>query len=285
LGADVTYRVNDSTGNQVGSFTTPVYRLANRVDPNFQRVNVVEGASNIWYNAMLVQFRNRRLNLGRLTSGGNISYTWAHTIDENLGNAGSNLFFSGGPTSFYNGNYRNEKGSSQLDQRHRLVVAQTVAYKAFKSDNSIVKYMVNDWQLSVLGTFASAFGTTPTVNGAGIVIPGLPAAFTASLNGLAGDNRVPFLPRNLLDIDQTRRLDTRLSKLVRFKDRYTATFNFEAFNLFNTVTDTSRRNQLYNVSGGTTLAPVANFGEGTASGGFPDGTNARRLQLSLRFQF
>jgi len=285
LGADVTYRINDATGNQVGSYTTPVYRLANRVDPSFQRVNVVESVGNISYNALLVQFQNRKLNLGPLSSQGNISYTWAHTIDENLGNAGSNLFFSGGPTSFYNGNYRNEKGSSQLDQRHRMVVAQTFAYRPWKTNSAFVRYAVNDWQLSVLGTFASAFATTPTVNGAGIVIPGLPAAFTASLNGLAGDNRVPFLPRNSLDIDQTRRLDARISKLFKITDRYVATFNFEAFNLFNTTSDTSRRNQLYNVSGGTNLNPVANFGEGTASGGFPDGTNVRRLQLSLRFQF
>ena len=47
----------------------------------------------------------------------------------------------------------------------------------------------------------------------------------------------------------------------------------------------ARRNQLYNVTGATTLTPAANFGEGTASAGFPDGTNVRRLQLSLRFTF
>ena len=285
LGDPVTYRVNDAGGNQVGSFTTPVYRLANRVDPRYQRVNVVEGASNIWYNAMLVQVANRRVDLGPLVTNGSLSYTWAHTIDENLGNAGSNLFFSGGPTSFVNGDYRGEKGSSGLDQRHRFVVAQTLGYKPWLHDGAFAKYVVNGWQLAVLGTFASAFGTTPTVNGAGIVIPGLPAAFTASLNGLAGDNRVPFLPRNFLDVDQARRVDARVSKIFAVTERYKVTFNFEGFNVFNTPSDTSRRNQLYNVTGGTTLAPVFNYGEGTASAGFPDGTNVRRLQLSLRFTF
>ena len=284
LGDPVTYRINDSSGTQVGSYTTPVYRLANRVDRNFQRVNVIEGAANLWYNALLVQFRNRKLSLGPLHSSGNISYTWAHSIDENVGNGG-NVFFSGGPSSYYNGDYRNEKGSSQLDQRHRLVVAQTMGYNPWKNDSGFAKYVVNGWQLSVLGTFASAFGTSPTVNGAGILIPGLPAAFTASLNGLAGENRVPFLPRNFLDIDQTRRIDARISKLFRITERYVATFNFEAFNLLNTPSDTFRRNQRFNVTGGNILTPVANYGEGTASAGFPDGTNVRRLQLSLRFQF
>ncbi len=284
LGDSVTYRINDTSGAQVGSYTTPVYRLANRVDRNFQRVNVIEGASNLWYNALLVQFRNKNLKLGPFFSAGNISYTWAHSIDENVGNGG-NVFFSGGPSSYYNGDYRNEKGSSQLDQRHRLVVAQTISYKSWKNDSGFAKYIVNGWQLSILGTFASAFGTTPTVNGAGIVIPGLPAAFTSSLNGLQGDSRVPFLPRNLLDVDQTRRIDARISKLFRISERYVATLNFEAFNLFNTPSNTARRNQLFNVTGGNILTPVANYGEGTASAGFPDGTNVRRLQLSLRFQF
>ena len=36
LGPDVTYRINDFSGNQVGTYTTPTYRLANRVDPRFR---------------------------------------------------------------------------------------------------------------------------------------------------------------------------------------------------------------------------------------------------------
>ncbi|MFN7545222.1 MAG: hypothetical protein ACK5TN_20790, partial [Acidobacteriota bacterium] len=96
---------------------------------------------------------------------------------------------------------------------------------------------------------------------------------------------VPFLPRNLLDIEPVFRFATRLSKRFRVRERWTASFHFEAFNLFNRVSDTSRRTQLYNVTGGNILVPVANYGEGTASAGFPDGTNVRRLQLSLRFLF
>lgn len=283
-GDSVTYRVNDASGNQVGSFSTPVHRLANRLDPTFQRVNVIESASNLWYNALLVQYRNPKVSVGRMNAAGSISYTWAHSIDENVGNGG-NVFFSGGPSSFNNGDWRGEKGSSTLDQRHRLVVAETFSYKPFKADNAFVKHAINDWQLSILGTFASAFGTTPTINGAGIVIPGQPVAFTASLNGLGGDNRVPFLRRNALDIDQARRIDARISKMFRLTERFAATFNFEGFNVFNTPMDTARRNQLYNVTGGNILTPVANYGEGTASAGFPDGTNVRRLQLSLRLQF
>lgn len=164
-------------------------------------------------------------------------------------------------------------------------MAQTIGYKSWSNNSAFAKYAVNDWQLSLLGTFASAFSLTPTVNGAGIVIPGLPAAFTASLNGLAGDNRVPFVPRNSLALDQAKRIDGRLSKMFSLTDRYKLTFNLEGFSIFNTPLDTSRRSQLYNVFSGNVLTPVANFGEGTASSGFPDGTNVRRFQVSVRVTF
>ena len=282
LGPAVSYRINDENGAQTGTYSTPGYLLANRVDPAYQRVNVVEGASNLWYNALLVQLRNRNVDMGPMRIGGTFSYTWAHSIDENLGGAGSNLFFNGGPASYYNGDYRNEKGSSPLDQRHRFVFAQTVGFKPWRNDTAMGKYVVNGWSLSLLGTFASAFATTPTVNVSGAAFPG--AAFTGSLNGLGGDGRVPFLPRTSLDIDQFRRLDARLSKSFPLTERTNMTFNFEGFNVFNTPTDTARRNQLYRVAGGV-FTPVANYGEGTASAGFPDGTSVRRLQLSLRFIF
>jgi hypothetical protein len=37
------------------------------------------------------------------------------------------------------------------------------------------------------------------------------------------------------------------------------------------------------VAGQGVLNPAPGYAEGTATGGFPDGANARRLQLGLRF--
>jgi hypothetical protein len=60
--------------------------------------------------------------------------------------------------------------------------------------------------------------------------------------------------------------------------------NFEAFNVFNTVYDTFVNTQAYTASNGV-LNPVAGLGAGNQSQGFPDGTNARRAQVSLRIVF
>ena len=60
--------------------------------------------------------------------------------------------------------------------------------------------------------------------------------------------------------------------------------NFEAFNITNTKVDTSITAQAFTEAKGFRLSPAA-FGFGTASGGFPDGTNARRAQVSVRVVF
>jgi hypothetical protein len=85
-------------------------------------------------------------------------------------------------------------------------------------------------------------------------------------------------------VDQTNRTDARLTKQFRFADRYGLDLNFEAFNVFNRVSDTSVTTLAYQATGGV-LLPLPGVGTGTASGGFPDGTNARRAQVSLRLRF
>jgi hypothetical protein len=52
----------------------------------------------------------------------------------------------------------------------------------------------------------------------------------------------------------------------------------------NTIRDTTLNGQAYTLKGGT-LSPTPAYGTGRASGGFPDGTNARRAQVSARFVF
>jgi hypothetical protein len=58
--------------------------------------------------------------------------------------------------------------------------------------------------------------------------------------------------------------------------------NFEAFNVFNHVANTAVNTLGFESSGGV-LKPMPLLGEGVASQGYPDGTNARRAQVSARF--
>ena len=241
----ITYRINDTSGNQVGSYTTPVYVRQNKVDTRYSRINIVDAGMNSWYNGLAVQL-TKRMSHG-IT--GNISYTWSHAIDEGQGGAGTpNIFASGGPQSISPGDYRGEKGSSSLDVRHRMVINAIWAPTFMKSNRALARYFVNGWGLSALGTFQSAPGTTPTVSISAAPAPtGYTAAFTGNLNGYA-NSRVHFLPINSVPIDQIARVDARITKDFVITERYKAMFTFDAFNVFNHTYFTSVSNRAYNYS-------------------------------------
>jgi hypothetical protein len=277
-GPPVSYRVNDASGNQVGTFTTPTYRTANRIDPRYQRIQQIENGGQSWYNAMVVQV-NKRMSHGLQ---GSLAYTWSHAID--LGNigGGNNALFYDFPRTYRNGDYAAEKGSSALDQRHRLVVNSIWSPTFTRSQSWGARYLVNGWQISQITTIASPQFATPTLRVSGTPFPG--AAFPTTANGFGGTNRVPFLPYNYLEIDNIFRTDARLSRELPFTERVRAWINFEAFNLFNNVYNTGVNTEAYSLANGV-ISPTAGVGVGNQSQGFPDGTNARRAQVSLRLVF
>jgi hypothetical protein len=277
LGPAVTYRINDAAGNQVGSYSTATYLRANRVDPRYQRVGVLEPNGNTYYNAMAVQLRSKQSKWLETQ----LSYTWSHALDYNLGVTGDNLFFGNVPRTVFNGDFRNEKGTSEIDQRHRLVV-NFVSNLAFGIKPRFWRVAVDNWQLSGIYNYASGPYATPVVFVSGTPFSG--AAFNNTLNGLGGSTRAPFLPRTSLRVDDINRADFRLSKVFAITEGVGMMFLFEAFNVTNSQFDTGVRTQAYQaVSGVLNVTP--RLGEGTQSAGFPDGTNARRAQIGLRLMF
>ena len=277
-------------------YSTPLYLLANRVDSRYGHINQVENGGKQWYDAMTVQW-NKRFN-GTFQAGA--TYTWSHELDENQESGSNAIFFSSGPMGLYNGAYSLDKGNGNLDQRHRFNATIIARPKFMKSNNAFAKNVVNGWELAGIATLASSrpiFESVPfssTTN--------LPQAFTGSLDGLGGDNRVPFLPNNPLHSDPITRGDARLSKTFLITERTPLTLLFEVFNLTNTMSNTGVITTGYTAANKGTAA-VPNFviapcgsatattcapttpGLGSASAGFPDGTNARRAQVGLRFSF
>ena len=100
----------------------------------------------------------------------------------------------------------------------------------------------------------------------------------------SGSNRVPWLRRSSIPQSSYNRIDLRLAKVFPIREQMRFKFFFEAFNVTNSQYDTSVRVQAFQASGGV-IAPTPRVGEGTASAGFPDGTNARRAQIGLRYTF
>jgi hypothetical protein len=266
-----------------------VYLVSDKLNPSFARILEVDNGGNSYYNALAVQVQRRYAH----GIEGSLSYTWSHAIDNNMGGAGSNLFLgNNAPTTLFNGDYRADNGNASSDQRHRLVINWIYSPVFTKRSDLLSRMLANIWQLASLTTIATGLPLTESLNVTGNLTAaqisqlGLPSglAYTGTLNGFGGAGRVPFLGVNTLRLPNSYRTDVRLTKILPFNERFRTLFNFEVFNLTNTITYTSQTTQGYTANG-LNISPAPGLGTVTASSGFPDATNARRAQISLRLEF
>jgi outer membrane receptor protein involved in Fe transport len=285
----ITYNILNSAGGNVGSFATPVYLATDRIDSRYSRIVEVDNGGNSYYNGLAVQVQRRFAHGFQ----GSLAYTWSHAIDDNMGSAGSNLFLGNNPpSSLFNGDYKNNRGDSSLDLRQRLVLNWILSPTFTSRTDLASRLLVNNWQLATITTIATGQPLTESLSvaspltAAQVTSLGLPSnlAFTSTLNGFGGSSQVPFLGVNTLRLPNTYRVDARLSKILPITERFRTTLNFEVFNLTNTITFTSLTSRGYTATG-LNISPAAGLGTPTASSGFPDGTNARRAQVSIRLEF
>jgi outer membrane receptor protein involved in Fe transport len=277
LGAPVTYSITDASGATVGSYTTPTYRT--RIDPKYRQIGQLENPGLSYYDGLAVQV-TKRFSHGFQAS---VAYTWSHAIDLNQSSATNNIFFSSTPTSYANGDFTSERGSAANDTRHRFVNSFVWDPTFLKSNSGFARYVVNHWQLSAVTTLQSSQPLNSTTSVSGNAFTG--ALVSGSLNGLGGGfSRVPFQPVDNLNLDPEYRVDARLSKKLNFGERVTAYLTIEAINLFNTSFDLTRRTVEYNLVG-TQLQFRSDYATPSADALSPDGTTARRAQVSLRVTF
>lgn len=281
LGAPFTYTIDNASGAAVGSYTTQVYTGA-RPNPNFGAIYQETNGVSSWYDGLVVSFE-KRFSHGFQSSA---SYTWSHEIDDGQGAATNAIFGFSDSAWTYNGNYRFDKGSGSLDQRQRFVYTFVWAPVFSHSSSAFAKYVVNGWQLSSITTIQSG---RPT-GSLSIHMNDTPVAGmlynSSALNGFNGSFRAPFLPVNSLYTPWVQQENFRLTKNIPLpRESMRLSLNFEAFNIANNWSPTGLTTQAYTEAKGIlTYTPTA-FGVGTGDGGFPDGTQARRLQVSARFTF
>jgi hypothetical protein len=210
-----------------------------------------------------------------------------------MGSAGSNLFLGNNPPStLFNGDYHGNHGDSSLDLRQRLVINWIWSPVITHGTSLVSRLLINNWQLADITTISNGqpvtetLGVGNTLTAAQISSLGLPSnlAFTNTINGFGGSSQVPWLGINTLRLSNIYRTDARLSKMLPLNERFRATLNFEVFNLTNTIAYTSLTSRGYTANG-LNISPATGLGLVTASSGFPDGTNARRAQASLRLEF
>jgi len=294
-----TYQIDNAQMQPVGAVTMPIYTRSLLINSNYNGVYATTSNANSWYNGLIISVNHRYTGWFQ----GSASYTWSHAIDDNLGGAGgasgSNgvLFAANAPSSLYNNDYADEKGTAATDQRHKLILIGILSPTFTHGTSWFEKTVVNGWQLSFISTFASSFPINSTIGGVSSTtlptLTGQTIFATSTINGLGGFNaqRVPFQPVDNLNVGPTYRTDARLAKFFNFTERFKVELAFEAQNLFNHLIvegASPLQEQEYTLTklgSQSVLVPYPFYKQILQTQAPPDGTTARRAQASLRIIF
>jgi outer membrane receptor protein involved in Fe transport len=282
LGAPFTYTITGAPANFPTAYATPVY-TGPRPNSNFGPIYELTNGVSSWYDGLVASL-DKRFSHGFQA---NVAYTWSHEIDDNQGqgSSSSNIFGFSDSNWTYNGIYGFDKGSGLLDQRQRLVITLLWSPTFMHSNGAFAKYVVNNWQLASLCTIQSG---RPT-GSATIHMNDTPTTMLYSadaLDGFNGNFRVPFVPLDSLYTPWVETENFRLTKNIPLpREGMRLALMFEAYNIANNWSPTALTTQMFTEAKGVlTYTPTA-FNVGTGDGGFPDGTQARRLQVAARFTF
>jgi outer membrane receptor protein involved in Fe transport len=296
--ANVTYTIENVGGASVGTYTTPVLLGVGdvsgaRPNPNFGGMYEDGNGVVSFYDGLTVQLQ-KRLSHGFLADA---SYTWSHELDDGqgYGQEGQNIFLSNANAWLVNGDYRLDYGDGLEDEPQRFTFSWVWTPTITHRDGAFYKYVVNNWEISSITTINSArpYGNPTIFTSSTPVVTG--EFNTFSINGYGLSGRVPFLPESSVSQPASYRDDMRISKILPFGDRYRLYLSFEIFNLSNSWSPTSINTEAFTESASTKtcgsaavtpcLQPVVNVGTGYGDALNPDGTEARRLQVSARFTF
>ena len=217
-----------------------------RPNPDFANIGRFEGSGDSYYNGMTISLNRRFLRW----SGVRLSYTLAKALDD----AGNAFFF----TPQDNFNLRGDRGRSDNDQRHRLTLSGTFAVP--KVSYSGWRRAFQDLQCSYIFSYGSALPFN--------VLTGNDRNFDTSVN-----DRPVGIGRNTGEGFDFASLDVRVSRFVRFSERFSVELIAEGFNVLN------RANlQLPNNVFGPGTIPLPAFGGATSA------SDPRQIQFGLKVQ-
>ena len=210
---------------------------------NFGAVTEFVSNVNSSYNAMVAEVQNRSLKFIQFDA----NYTWSHSLD-----FAQNANTQGTAMSWYDpyGSARVNYGNSSWNMPQRLVAYALYRFPNLHTAPSVLKYLVNGWQLN--DSFIIQNGLPFT---AGSNSKPVSTAIANGWNGSGGPSIIPQIgyntyryPRRIVD-------DVRLQKsVVLGENKYVRSVDLmlNAFNVANHQNITGfKATYLYNLSGGT----------------------------------
>ncbi len=219
-----------------------------RPDPNWGNISRFESSGNSNYDGMVVSYNQRAARWANLR----ISYTLSKTIDD-----AGNFFFSSPQNNF---NIRDERGLSDNDQRHRLVVSGSLEVPPHDKATGFQRFLCG-FQMGYIFTYASR----------------LP------FNVLLGNDRNLDTNNNDRPVGVGRNtgrgfdfasLDLRLSRKFHVSERVDLQLLAEGFNVLNRANFGIPNNTF-----GTGVTPLPTFGRPTAA------FDPRQFQFGMKVSF
>lgn len=176
-------------------------------------IDEFQSAASSHYNGATLSI-NRRVARGTYAR---FSYTYARAIDD-----GQDALVAGQPATVQNSfNPSAERGPSVTDQRHRLVFAFAAEPRFFHRGQELLGRIFNDWRISNVINYGSGRPVNATVSG------------DPNQDGNDLNDRLPGYMRNAFTGPDYSTTDLRLTRVLRFRERYKLNLMAESFNLFN----------------------------------------------------
>jgi hypothetical protein len=219
-----------------------------RPDPNWGNIARFESSGNSYYHGMVVSFNKRAARWANVR----VSYTLSKAIDD-----AGNFFFSSVQNSF---NIRDDRGLSDNDQRHRLVVSGSFEAPQ-QAKSSGLQRALQGFQFGYILTYASRLPFN--------VLLGSDRNFDTNNN-----DRPAGVGRNTGRGFDFASLDLRLSRRFRITERVDLQLLAEGFNVLNRANFGVPNNTF-----GGGAAPLQTFGRPTAA------FDPRQFQFGMKVSF
>ena len=219
-----------------------------RPDPNWGNISRFESSGNSSYDGLVVSLNQRATRWSNLR----VSYTFSKTID----NSG-NFFFSSPQDNF---NIRDDRGLSDNDQRHRLVISGSLEVPDHNKPTGLQRVFCG-FQLGYIFTYASALPFN--------VLLGSDRNLDTNNN-----DRPVGVGRNTGRGFDYASLDLRVSRRFRLTERVDLQLLAEGFNVLNR-SNFGVPNNVF----GSGVNPVPTFGQPTQA------FDPRQFQFGMRVSF
>lgn len=219
-----------------------------RPDPNWGNISRFESSGNTAYDGMVVSFNKRAARWANLR----VSYTFSKTIDD-----AGNFFFSTPQNNF---DVRDDRGLSDNDQRHRLVVSGSLEAPQSGNANGF-RRVLRGFQLGYIFTYASRLPFN--------VLLGNDRNLDTNNN-----DRPAGVGRNTGRGFDYASLDLRVSRRFQLTERVDLQVLAEGFNILNRANFGVPNNTF-----GTGVNPLPAFGQPTAA------FDPRQFQFGMKVSF